>query len=56
MFQRYCTSYASWSPGTGPIEEHKDKISKGVYEMKLQGGVQGPKKIVETLLSEMNQT
>ena len=56
MFQRYCTSYASWSPGTGPIEEHKDKISKGVYEMKLQGGVQGPKIIVETLLSEMNQT
>lgn len=53
MFQRYCTSYASWSPGTGPIEEHRDKLSEGVYEMKKQGGFQGPKKIVEKLLAEM---
>jgi ectoine hydroxylase-related dioxygenase (phytanoyl-CoA dioxygenase family) len=54
MFQRYCTSYASWSPGSGPKEEHREKISEGVYEMKQQGGFQGPKKIVEKLVAEIN--
>ena len=54
MFQRYCTSYASWSPGSGPKEEHREKISEGVYEMKQQGGFQGAKKIVEKLVAEIN--
>ena len=53
MFQRYCTSYASWSPGAGPKEEHRDQLSDGVYEMKLQGGFQGPKKVVDRLLEEL---
>ncbi len=53
MFQRYCTSYASWSPGTGPIEAHLDRISNEVCEMKRQGGFQGPKKVVEKLLTEL---
>ena len=53
MFQRYCTSYASWSPGAGPKEDHRDQLSDGVYEMKLQGGFQSPKKVVEKLLVEL---
>ena len=53
MFQRYCTSYASWTPGAGPIEEHRRLLSEGVCEMKRQGGFQGPKDIVERLLDEM---
>lgn len=53
IFQRYCTSYASWTPGAGPNEEFKKKLSKEVYEMKLQGGFQGPKKVVEGLLAEL---
>ena len=53
MFQRYCTSYASWSPGTGPKEEHKDQLSECTYEMKLQGGFQGSKKVVDRLLAEL---
>jgi hypothetical protein len=53
VFERYCTSYASWSPGAGPKEDFRDRISEGVYELKKPGGFQGPKKIVERLLGEI---
>ncbi|MBM3263729.1 MAG: phytanoyl-CoA dioxygenase family protein [candidate division Zixibacteria bacterium] len=53
VFVRYSTSYASWSPGVGPKEEYRSKLSEGVYEMKKQAGFQGPKKIVSQLLEEI---
>ena len=53
MFQRYCTSYSSWTPGAGPIEAHRHLLSDGVCEMKRQGGFQGPKEIVERLLDKL---
>ena len=53
MFQRYCTSYASWTPGAAPMAEYETQLSEGVREMKRQGGFQGPKDIVERLLDEM---
>ena len=33
-FVRYTTSYASWSPGGGPMEEYRDRISPDLYELK----------------------
>ena len=54
MFQRYSTSYASWTPGAGPEEQYKSQLSGGVYEMKQVGGFQGPKKIVEQLILKLN--
>jgi hypothetical protein len=53
VFVRYCTSYASWSPGHGPIEAHRDKLSPEVYELHQQMGFQGRKKVVERLLKEI---
>ena len=55
MFQRYCTSYASWTPGAGPKEGYEHLLSDGVLEMKRQGGFQGPKKVVERLLADQRQ-
>ena len=40
VFVRYSTSYASWSPGYGPIEEHRDKLSEDVYELMQMAGFQ----------------
>ena len=53
MFQRYCTSYASWTPGAGPLEEYRDRLSEGACDMKRQGGFQGPKRVVERLLADL---
>lgn len=52
IFQRYCTSYASWSPGAGPKEDFRGQLSEGVYELKKPGGFQGLKKIVEQLIKD----
>ncbi len=55
VFLRYSTSYASWSPGVGPKEEYKDKISEEVYQMKQQWGFQGKKPVVERLIKEIGE-
>ena len=55
MFQRYCTSYASWSPGTGPKEGYEELLSDGVCEMKRQGGFQGSKNVVERLMADLKE-
>ncbi|HVF11431.1 MAG TPA: phytanoyl-CoA dioxygenase family protein [Abditibacteriaceae bacterium] len=55
VFVRYSTSYASWSPGHGPLEEHKDKISDEIYELHQTLGFQGRKKVVQHLLTDMGE-
>ncbi|MCX5662986.1 MAG: phytanoyl-CoA dioxygenase family protein [Planctomycetota bacterium] len=52
-FIRYCTSYASWTPGHGPMEEHKDKISEEVYELHQVQGHGGGKRVTKRLLKEI---
>lgn len=54
-FIRYSTSYASWSPGYGPIEEHKDKLSDDVCELLQVSGCQMRKGVVNRLLAEMGE-
>ena len=56
VFTRYCTAYASWSPGHGPVEAHRDKISPEVYELHQPLGYQGQKKVVTRLLAELGET
>ena len=53
VFVRYSTSYASWSPGYGPIDEHRDKLSEEVYELLQMAGFQHQKQVVGRLLAEM---
>lgn len=55
VFVRYCTSYASWSPGKGPIEAHRDKISPDLYELHQMLGYGSRKKVVTRLLAEMGE-
>jgi hypothetical protein len=55
VFVRYSTSYASWSPGAGPLEEHKDKIPEEIYELKQRSGFQQRKKVVERILTDMGE-
>lgn len=55
VFVRYSTSYASWSPGHGPLEEHRDKLWPEVYELHQQMGFQGRKKVVQRLLAELGE-
>ena len=54
IFQRYTTSYASWSPGVGPIEEHKHRIPSELYELKQASGFQAQKNVVTRLLADQN--
>ncbi|MBT4098160.1 MAG: hypothetical protein HOM68_01855 [Gemmatimonadetes bacterium] len=51
VFCRYATSYASWSPGNGPIEEHRDLLSDDLYELKQMAGFQKRKNVVDKLLA-----
>ena len=37
----------------GPFEEHRDKISEEVYELKQRSDFQSRKKVVERLLEEL---
>ena len=55
VFVRYSTSYASWSPGYGPIEEHRSKLSEEVYELLQIAGFQHRKQVVSRLLAEMDE-
>lgn len=56
IFVRYSTSYASWSPGTGPIPEYRHLLSGDVVELMTMMGHQGCKKAVQRLLDEMETT
>jgi hypothetical protein len=55
VFVRYSTSYASWSPGVGPIEEHRDKLSDEVYELHQVAGFQHQKQVVTRILAELKR-
>ena len=52
-FVRYTTSYASWSPGGGPLEEFNDRISPDLFELKQTASFRHRKKVVQRLLEEM---
>ncbi len=52
IFQRYTTSYASWSPGVGPIEEHRHRIPAELYELKQPSGFQTQKNVVTRMLDD----
>ena len=54
IFQRYCTSYASWSPGAGPIEAHTHLIPEELVELK-QAANHTLKGVVKRLLDEQKQ-
>jgi hypothetical protein len=54
-FVRYTTSYASWSPGNGPLEEYRDRISPDLYELKQVASFRHRKKVVQRLLEEMGE-
>jgi ectoine hydroxylase-related dioxygenase (phytanoyl-CoA dioxygenase family) len=54
-FVRYTTSYASWSPGGGPMEEYRDRISPDLYELKQPASFRHRKKVVERLLEELGE-
>lgn len=55
VFVRYSTSYASWSPGHGPIEAHRDKITPEIYELHQMLGYSVQKKVVTRLLAELGE-
>jgi ectoine hydroxylase-related dioxygenase (phytanoyl-CoA dioxygenase family) len=50
VFVRYSTSYASWSPGVGPIPEYRHMLSDDVAELMTMLGHQGCKRVVKQLL------
>lgn len=54
IFVRYTTSYASWSPGSGPLEEYRDRISEDLFELKQMASFNHPKKVVKRLLKEIS--
>ena len=54
IFQRYSTSYASWSPGAGPIEAYTHLISEELVELK-QAANHTLKGVVKRLLDEQKQ-
>ncbi|MDA0335522.1 MAG: phytanoyl-CoA dioxygenase family protein, partial [bacterium] len=53
VFCRYVTSYASWSPGNGPAEEHRGLLSDELYELKQMASFRTRKKVVERLLARL---
>jgi hypothetical protein len=55
VFCRYVTSYASWSPGNGPIEEHRGLLSDDLYELKQMAGFQTRKKVVDKALARLDR-
>lgn len=52
VFARYGTSYASWSPGAGPLEEYRDRLPDDLYELMQMRGFQSRKRVVQCLLDE----
>ncbi len=55
VFVRYGTSYASWSPGSGPLEPYRDAIPEELYELKQVAGFRQQKKVVQRLLQDMGE-
>ena len=55
VFVRYSTSYASWSPGYGPIEEHRDKLPDDIYELLQIASFQNRKRVVDRLLADIGE-
>ena len=55
VFVRYSTSYASWSPGYGPIEEHGDKLPDEIYELLQMASSQHRKRVVNRLLAAIGE-
>lgn len=55
VFVRYSTSYASWSPGVGPMAEHQDKLSDDVCELMQMAGFQHRKGVVQRILEQMGE-
>ncbi len=53
VFVRYGTSYASWSPGKGPLEEYRERISPELYELKQMASHNHRKEVVVRLLEEL---
>jgi len=53
IFVRYSTSYASWSPGIGPIPEYRHLLPDDVAELMSMGGHQSPKSVVRRMLQEL---
>ncbi len=55
VFVRYSTSYASWSPGKGIIEQFASRLSEDVKELKQPAGFRHRKKVVQRLLDDMDE-
>ena len=55
LFMRYSTAYASWSPDAGPIEEHRDRISDELCELKQNASFRARKKVVRRVLEELGE-
>jgi len=53
VFVRYCTSYASWSPGAAPIPEHRHLLSDEVAELMEMRSHHTEKNVVRRLRSEL---
>ena len=56
VFVRYCTSYASWSPGSGPRKGFEDRLGDEVLELKQQASYNHRKKVVQRLLDDMGDS
>ena len=55
VFVRYCTSYASWSPGSGPKPGFEDRLWDEVHELKERAPHGHRKKVVRRFLEEMGE-
>lgn len=53
IFVRYSTSYASWSPGTGPQSEYREMLSDEVAELMQMQSHQQQKEVVRRLLNDL---
>lgn len=56
LYTRYCTSYASWSPGYRAMPEYAHMLPPDLVELMEPMGFQGRKKVVNRLLEELKAT
>jgi len=54
IFVRYCTSYASWSPGYNADPKYADMLTDDLRDLMRPAGFQGSKRVVTKLLEAMN--
>ena len=52
VFIRYCTSYASWNPSSGPDPDFRHMLSSNVAELMEPSGFQTCKTVVKRLLHD----